>query len=657
MHFAIPVEGDLPVAHPSVGGLIRQQQDRIIRAWESSVRSLPGTEIPGPILRDEMPEIVRAIALLVDEKPPGPPLPATQLAERHAVQRLGIGFELAHVLMEYSVLRNCILEVTAGERTLAYQELIALNHAIDTVANRSVEHFTEASERLLKSLDYISAEALQSKSLDDLLHRLLRVLMEASPAVDSVAILLKQDGQLRVRAAAGLIAERDPSFTIAVGEGFSGRIAALREPLLSHSAATDPRVKSEFIKLRKIQALYGVPLIDTDVVGVAHMGSLSVHDFTHEEKLLFQAMATRATAAIVHTQLVEQLEAAHNLLVSTLRQMPIGVIIRDPSGGLIVANQAAERIMRGPVSPTWPADSEQAARAWAAFDRRGNEVTGKDWPLARAVAGTELHDLLTFRWKDGTAREIEFAAVPIRDRNDQVVAGVVILEDVTEVKQAERERDLYISTMSHDLRSPLSTIQMAAASMSRYRPPTDGREVVAIERIVRNANLMERLIQQMLDFARSRHAGGLPLARRPTDLVALCRETIDSFAASDPSRQVRLTVPEAVVGDWDPDRLRQLVQNLVANALQHGRREELIDVSLRVDGGAAELRVSNAIETPIPASLVPHLFDPFRRGGEPGGLGLGLYICQQIARAHGSDVQFEHDDRRATFIVRLPRGG
>lgn len=69
----------------------------------------------------------------------------------------------------------------------------------------------------------------------------------------------------------------------------------------------------------------------------------------------------------------------------------------------------------------------------------------------------------------------------------------------------------------------------------------------------------------------------------------------------------------------------------------------------------AELRVANAMERPIPASLVPHLFDPFRRGSEPNGLGLGLYICQQIARAHGCDVEFASDDGHATFTVRLPR--
>ncbi len=652
--FAYFVERDVSADSRTVGWLIREHRDDIIRQWEEVVRSLPGTELPEPILRDEVPELVDTIARLVDQMPPQPPQPATQLADRHALQRLGVGFELAHVLMEYSALRNCILEAVAAERTLAHRELLALNHAVDTVANRSVERFSEASERLLKALDKISAEALQCKSLDELLHRLLRVLMQASPAVDSVAILLRQDGHLRVRAAEGLIAERDPSFTIAIGEGFSGEIAARREPMLSHSAANDPRVKSDFIKVRKIQALYGVPLIDTDVIGVAHMGSLSVHDFTHEEKLLFQAMATRAAAAIVHTQLVEQIEAAHNLLVSTLRQMPIGVVIRDPSGCLIVANQAAERIMRGPVPPSWPAGP--ADREWAAFDQSGKEVSEKDWPLARAVASGSLHDLLTLKWRDGTTRQIEFSAAPIRDRNDEVVAGVVILEDVTELKQAEQERDLYISTMSHDLRSPLSTIQMAAAAMSRSRAPTDDREGVAIDRILRNAKMMERLIQQLLDFARSRHAGGLPLTRRPTDLVVLCKETIDSFAASDPSRSVRFAGPGSVMGHWDPDRLAQLVQNLVGNALQHGRRDQPVDVSIRADEATAELRVSNAMERPIPASLVPHLFDPFRRGGEPNGLGLGLYICQQIARAHGSDVQFASEDGHATFTVRLPRG-
>ncbi len=635
----------------SIAQRIRQHRESIIRAWEAAVRELPVSgDLPTPILRDEMPEIVDRIAVLVDH--PGPQTPRSELPERHALQRLGIGFALAHVLMEYSVLRNCILEATAGDTPLSYRELVALNDAIDTVANRSVERFSQASERLLKALDRISAEALQSKSLDDLLHRLLRVLMQASPAVDSVAILLANDGQLRVRAAQGLIAERDPSFSLRIGEGFSGTIAERREPMLSRSAATDPLVKSDFIKLRKIQALYGVPLIDVDIVGVAHMGSLTVHDFTHEEKLLFQAMAQRATVAIVHTQLLDQLEAAHDLLVATVQQMPIGVIIRDAHGQLIAANAAAERMLRGPIGVTLP--SPAAPRPWRVIGGDGRELAPDAWPLMRAVAGEERHEELTFAWDDGTARTFDFAASPIRDRDGRVVAGVVVFQDITELKQAEQERELYISSMSHDLRSPLSVVTMATEQLLQRDRSRGNGDATALERIARNARQMDRLIQQLLDFARSRHAGGIPLHKQPTDLAALCRHMIDSFQASQPARRVRLDAPPSLVGYWDGDRLAQMVQNLIGNAFEHGLPDAPVEVSLGVEGECAVLRVSNRSERPIPPELLPRLFDPFRRGSDRGGLGLGLYICQQIARAHGAEVRVSSDAERTTFIVCLP---
>ena len=653
LRWSVDEEPTSRVGRRSVGELIRQRRENIIRAWEACVRQLPATSnLPSPILRDEMPELVDTIATLVDE--PRVPRVQSQLPERHALQRLGIGFELAHVLMEYSVLRNCILEALAGEEPLAFGELIALNKGVDTVANRSIERFSQASERLLKSLDRISAEALESKSLDELLHRLLKILIQASPAVDSVAILLNQDGRLRVRAALGLIAERDPSFSIAIGEGFSGTIAARRQPMLSHSAETDPLVKSDFIKLRKIQALYGVPLIDVDLVGVAHMGSLTAHDFTHEEKLLFQAMATRATVAIVHTRLLEQLEASHNLLVSTVRQMPIGVVIRDSSGNLIVANEAAERMLRRESASLWR--SNASPRGWRVFDRGGNEVPPEAWPLARAIEGTAHQEELTFRWADGATRTFDALAAPIRDREGRIVAGVMVFEDVTELRQAEEEREIYISSMSHDLRSPLSVIRMASDSLLRQDGDRSERDATAIARIARSAKGMDRLIQQLLDFARSRHGGGIPIARRPTDLVALCRQMIDSFQASEPTRRIEFEAPESVLGDWDPDRLSQLVQNLLGNAIQHGRRDAPVEIAIAIEDGRAVLRVSNASDKAIPAALLPHLFDPFRRGGEQGGLGLGLYICQQIARAHGTEVQVFSDEQRTTFTVRLPLG-
>src|SRR5262249_54523516 len=162
--------------------------------------------------------------------------------------RLGVGYELSDVLLEYSVLRTCIVEGITLERDLAVGERVSLHKAIDKMAARSVQRFAQARDKVIASLDRISSEALSSGSVDDLLQRLLNALLEASPAVASVTILLKHDdGRLHVRAAVGLTAERDPNFSIAFGEGFAGTIAATGAPMLLHSAATDPLVSSEFL--------------------------------------------------------------------------------------------------------------------------------------------------------------------------------------------------------------------------------------------------------------------------------------------------------------------------------------------------------------------------------------------------------------------------
>jgi signal transduction histidine kinase len=637
-------------AHPqSLGELIRASRNAIVGAWEASVRTLPLPGIPGPLLREEMPEVVDTIAALADSpQPPSPP--DTELPEQHALQRLGVGFELAHLLMEFSALRNCILDVVGHRIRLTLESVRILNRSIDLVANRSVQRFTQIGERLLKALDQVTAEVFRSKKLDDLLERLVKLLMEISPSVHSVAILLNENGQLRVRAAAGLIAERDPSFAIRVGEGFSGTIAAERRPRLCRSAAHDPLVRSDFMKIRGIRALYGVPLADVDVVGVAHMGSVTAHDFTTEEKLLFQTIATRATVAIVHAQLLERLEEQHRLVLSTVRQMPIGVVIRDASGNFVVSNDAASSMLRGET----PWSETGVPPTWRMIDAEGREIPQAEWPLFRALRGAEIGVEDCFmRWPDGAVRTFAASAAPVRDQKGRILAGVVVFEDVTDRRRAEQERQLFIGSMSHDLRSPLGVIRMAVESMIVRDQDRSHLDSKALHRIISNAHRMERLIQHLLDFACSQNGGGLAIEPEHLDLVAFSRQMIESLQSTDAARMV-LEAPDSAFGTWDPDRLAQLLQNLIGNALEHGRRDTPIKLAIRGNQRDVELSVSNR-GAPIPPHLLPHIFEPFRRGNDRGGLGLGLYICREIARSHQGEINVSSNEEGTTFTVRLPR--
>ena len=113
-----------------------------------------------------------------------------------------------------------------------------------------------------------------------------------------------------------------------------------------------------------------------------------------------------------------------------------------------------------------------------------------------------------------------------------------------------------------------------------------------------------------------------------------------------------------LAGYWDADRLAQVTSNLIGNALEHGEKKDPIEVSLQgTRGDLVTLTVTNT--GVVPEEVLPHLFDPFRGGqrhlGRSDGLGLGLYIVQQIVLAHGGQVEVKTDERRTTFLVQIPR--
>ena len=166
------------------------------------------------------------------------------------------------------------------------------------------------------------------------------------------------------------------------------------------------------------------------------------------------------------------------------------------------------------------------------------------------------------------------------------------------------------------------------------------------------------MIEDLLDLTRARQAGGIPVVPVDTDVAQLAARALDEHRAARASGRLALESQGDTTGTWDPERLVQVLSNLLGNALQHGRPEE--PVGVRIDGREAD-HVSIVVENggEIPAALVPSLFDPFRgsrpENGRKAGLGLGLYIVREIVRAHGGEVTAASAHGATTFRVTLPR--
>ena len=231
-----------------------------------------------------------------------------------------------------------------------------------------------------------------------------------------------------------------------------------------------------------------------------------------------------------------------------------------------------------------------------------------------------------------------------------------LAHELQERTAALRVNEMFMAVLSHDLRTPLMSITAAATVLKRQ---PDAEKVGAMaERMLSSSQRMGRMIEDLLDVTRIRHAGGLALQLTPCDMQALVQRTLDEVQASFPDRTIESSMQGDLAGVWDGERLCQVVINLVGNAIHHGDPDQ--PVRIDADGthpGQVTVAVSNG--GTIPPELIPHLFDPFHgRERDPGrhqGLGLGLFIAHQIVRAHRGRINVHSQGGTTRFSVELPR--
>ena len=237
---------------------------------------------------------------------------------------------------------------------------------------------------------------------------------------------------------------------------------------------------------------------------------------------------------------------------------------------------------------------------------------------------------------------------------EELADRVKVLE--LEQNEALRASETFVATISHDLRSPLSVVMNGAETLGRS--DDSQRERVA-ERIRSSARRMLGLVDQLSDLARGRLAGGIALSgRAPVDLALLASRVLDELRVLHPGRTIQLDKTGDGRGHWDAVRIEQVAANLIGNALRHGARAQ--PVRVEIDGGhpgEVTLTVSNAGE--IDPAILPHIFDPFRSGSPrrtgAQGLGLGLYIVQQVVQAHDGYIDVVTRNGSTLFRVNLPR--
>jgi len=322
---------------------------------------------------------------------------------------------------------------------------------------------------------------------------------------------------------------------------------------------------------------------------------------------------------------------------------------------------------------------------WELFGYEGREVdaTGQWW--LEAVHPEDLERVMNSlqavvespdadRWeaeyrlrrKDGAYATVSDRGFLLRDEHGRASRVVGAMQDVTESRAAEAEAlqraqfaQQLIGIVSHDLRNPLGAISLSAEGLVHHAN-LDERNAFYARLILTSAERATRLVRDLLDFTRARLGGGIPLQRRSVELHALVRQVLQEVGLNHSGREIREHYQDAGRGLWDADRLAQVLSNLVSNALQYSPKDGPVTVSVVGEADAVRIQVHNTGE-PIPAGLLGRLFQPLQRGEDSTdnsrrSIGLGLYIVDQIVRAHGGTVGVRSSaEEGTTFQVRLPR--
>jgi PAS domain S-box-containing protein len=386
------------------------------------------------------------------------------------------------------------------------------------------------------------------------------------------------------------------------------------------------------------------------------------------EGVLRESLKRRVANAGVKEQESAQEAERFQLLVESVKDYAIFML--DADGRVSSWNVGAERIKgyRGQeiigqhFSRFYPPEDAHKCQMELELAAREGRFEEEGWRVRKD--GTRFWaNVVISRMLDRDGKLVGYAKVTRdlshpRQLEEERVARAALEQALAEQKKIEELREQLIGIVGHDLRAPLSSIVMASGLML-MRGTLSEVDAKATARIARSADRMSKIISQLLDFTRARLGGGISIRPRAMDLAEVCAEVIAEMEAAHPDRTVQFDEEGDTTGVWDRDRLAQVVSNLIGNAIQHGQAGGPIRVQLRNEGDAVTLRVHNQGPA-IAQDQLPGLFDPFHRTHtraptKAEGLGLGLYICREMIRAHrGEIVAQSGDGLGTTFTVRLP---
>ncbi len=472
-----------------------------------------------------------------------------------------------------------------------------------------------------------------------------------------------ETGSFHPAALYGFGANADAALTMDANDG--GFVARVRDERRTLQIAGIQRSNADrYAALRRtrVKSVLGSPVISQDdtVLGVIIVGLLVDHHFTSREIRKLAALAAQV-ASIMETMSVmdrregqlQQAREEQQRLEQVIAAVPEALIVSSPPGGEIVAmNEAAQTLFRG-------LEIDQILASVKPVDLETSILS----PIERALTfGESANDVeCRITLSDDAFIPVLASAAPIRDEEERVIAVVAAFRDISALKEAARLKDEFVSVVSHELRSPLTPVRGFVQLVARDLAREGGHDVQVkrLESVSGHVDRLTRLVDDLLDVSRLR-SGTLEIRPVEVDLVALGRQVVDGWASGTTPVNIRLeTALETLPGRWDPDRIHQVLDNLVINAVKYSPAQSPVTLTISQDGDAAVLAVTDqgpGIDEAQKAEIFAAFYrTPSARTGQVQGLGLGLYICQALVEEHGGSIDLDSEPGRgSTFTVRLP---
>jgi signal transduction histidine kinase len=339
---------------------------------------------------------------------------------------------------------------------------------------------------------------------------------------------------------------------------------------------------------------------------------------------------------------------------SAYDDLPDGVVVVDPSGAVQVVNPAAARML---ASSADALVGRQLAQVLPLEDPQGRDW----WECTQPFGGLQTRTRQPeqrLRLNEGPLQgtELLVTASYVRDDAHRLQRLVLVLRDNRARERTDRSRADLVSTVAHELRSPLTSVKgFTATLLARWDRFSDEQKKVMLQTVNEDADRVTRLLTELLDVSRI-DAGRLEMRVQVVDLPAAVRKAVAGrVAAGEPESRFVVDVEGDLPEMWaDPDKVDQIIGNLVENALRHG--DGTVTISVRPGGGGAEVVVEDEGQG-IPEDMVTRVFTRFWRGNKARGTGLGLYIVKGLVEAHGGHVDVSRAaSGGARFRFVLPAG-